>query len=201
MTRSSATSRRRAPRPSSTRSTARCGPRCRRKAPPRPRSSSAPSGALRDDGRPRGRAPGAQRRVRGAEREKLPAPQVDRRRLDVRPDGADPRELGHGLRRRQFRRGPARLPRARLDHRRGMGRRPLARGARRRDAHLRIRLLRHARRQAALVSLDHAGGRGRRAALARRVVRVLGSTSTKSRPSALSTARSPARSCSSAGSG
>ena len=100
-----------------------------------------------------------------------------------------------------FARGPARLPRPRPGRRARLGPRALAGRRARGDARLRLRLLRDARRAAALVPLGHAGRRRRASCSGSR--RRWGSrrTSTGSPTWAPRTAPSPARSSWSPGCG
>ena len=111
--------------------------------------------ALRDHRRAGGGAPRAQRRVRGRRRPELPAPQGHRHRVDGRAPGARPGDARARLRRRRLRAGPPRLPGPGPGRRPRLGRRALARRRARGHARLRLRLLRHARRAAALVPVGH----------------------------------------------
>ncbi|CAA9526672.1 MAG: Ribonuclease BN, partial [uncultured Solirubrobacteraceae bacterium] len=129
---------------------------------------------VRDDRRAGGGAPRAQRRARGRRWPQLPAAQGDRRRVDVHADEPRAHQPRARLRRRIVRAGHARLHRHRAPGRADLERRALARRAGGRDADLRLHLLRHARRQAALVPVGAAGRRRRRPAVACRLVRLLG---------------------------
>src|SRR4051794_28233442 len=133
-----------------------------------------PRRALRHDGRARGGAPGAQRRVRGRERALVPPAQGDRHRLHRRLHDPHPRHIRTGLRGRLVRQRHVRPHRARERRGDGLGDRPLAGCGAGGDARLRAHLLRHAGRRAARVPLGHTGGRRRRAAVARGVARLLG---------------------------
>ena len=103
----------------------------------------------------------------------LPPAQDRGHRLHDRP--RDPRSVqpDHGLRGRPLRRRPVRLRRSRLHGRQDLEPHPLARGRGRRDARVRLRLLRDPGREAALVPLAHPRCRRGRADLAAGVLRPL----------------------------